>query len=195
MPETIAILLLAAGRGSRFGEAPKLLALLEGKPLVRHAAEAALASGLGPVTVVLGTHGPRIRAALDGLDLACLTNPAPQDGLASSLRLGLAAVPAGTGGIIVMLADMPRIRPDHLAALAAAYAAGEPRPAAVVPIHGGRRGNPVLLDRARLGQDIARLSGDRGAGRLLAGRGDVVEIAMDAAVRYDVDTPDALDRA
>jgi molybdenum cofactor cytidylyltransferase len=187
MPE-FGLVLLAAGRGTRFGPAPKLLGLLDGEPLVRHAARAALASRLGPVAVVLGAHGPAVRAALDGLDLTFVANPAHAEGLSTSLRAGLAALPKAEA-VLVLLGDMPRIGAHHLRALADAYSEGD---AAVVPVHAGQRGNPVLLDRRRLAADLATLNGDRGAGRLLAGRGDVREIALDAAVLQDVDTPAAL---
>jgi molybdenum cofactor cytidylyltransferase len=62
----------------------------------------------------------------------------------------------------------------------------------VVPVSGGLRGNPVLLDLARLGTDLAALSGDRGAGPILKRRGDVLEVPADPAVIFDVDTPEAL---
>ncbi|NEU13056.1 nucleotidyltransferase family protein [Methylobacterium sp. BTF04] len=191
MPE-IGIVILAAGRGTRFGAEPKLLSLLGGKPLVRHAAAAAVASRLGLVIVVLGAHGEAMRAALDGLDLTLVDNPHFADGLSTSLRAGLAAMPDTVTGVLVLLADMPRITADHLTALADAYSGADPAPAAVVPVNAGRRGNPVLLDRRRLADDLASLTGDQGAGRILARRSDVLEVAMDAAVAADIDTPAAL---
>ncbi|KQO73006.1 4-diphosphocytidyl-2C-methyl-D-erythritol kinase [Methylobacterium sp. Leaf87] len=189
MTTDFGLVLLAAGRGTRFGPAPKLLSLLDGEPLVRHAARAALAARLGPVVAVLGAHGPAVRAALEGLDLTCIDNPAHGEGLSTSLRVGLDALPAADA-ILVLLGDMPRIGPHHLIALADAFAEGDP--AAVVPLHDGQRGNPVLLDRRRLGADLATLAGDQGAGRLLARRTDVREVPMDRAVLQDVDTPEAL---
>ena len=191
LPE-LGLILLAAGRGTRFGAAPKLLQPLAGRPLVRHAAEAALASGLGPVVVVLGAHADRVGAALDGLDLVRVVNPAYADGLATSLQAGLAAMPATVGGALVLLGDMPRVTARHLAGLADAFRRADPAPSAVVPIHAGRRGNPVLLNLGLLGPALAGLSGDQGAGRLLAGRADVLECPMDAGVGLDVDTPDGL---
>lgn len=193
MPEAIGIVLLCAGRGSRFGPEPKLLGLLDGKPLVRHAAEAALASRLGPVVAVLGAEADRIRGALDGFSLDFVDNALHAQGLSTSLRAGLDAIAPGITGIIVMLADMPLIRPAHLQDLATAFRSSRPPPAAIVPTHAGQRGNPVLLNRARLGSAISALTGDHGAGPILSGRRDVVEIAMDAAVRQDVDTRAALD--
>ena len=117
MPEPIGIVLLCAGRGTRFGPEPKLLSLLDGKPLVRHAAETALASGLGPVVVVLGAQVPRIRGALGGLALDIVENPLHAAGLSTSLQVGLGALGPGISSVIVMLGDMPRIRADHLQAL------------------------------------------------------------------------------
>ncbi|KAB1075296.1 nucleotidyltransferase family protein [Methylobacterium planeticum] len=193
MPEAaVATVLLAAGRGTRFGTAPKLLADLDGRPLVRHAAEAALAASARPVVVVLGAHAQALRTALAGLDLVLVENPDYAAGLSTSLRAGLAALPAAIPGALVLLGDMPRVTPAQLDRLVAAFAAADPRPAAVVPVHAGRRGNPVLLNRHRLAPDLARLSGDRGAGPILAGRTDVLEIPGDAGTALDIDTPAAL---
>ncbi|KQP42378.1 4-diphosphocytidyl-2C-methyl-D-erythritol kinase [Methylobacterium sp. Leaf104] len=191
MPE-LGLILLAAGRGTRFGAAPKLLQPLAGRPLVRHAAEAAIGSGLGPVVAVLGAHADRVGAALDGLDLVRIVNPAYAGGLATSLQAGLAALPAEVAGAIVLLGDMPRVTARHLTDLAEAFRRADPAPSAVVPIHAGRRGNPVLLNLGLLAPALAALSGDQGAGRLLAGRDDVLACAMDAGVIQDVDTPDGL---
>ena len=187
-PET-GIVLLAAGRGTRFGDSPKLLADLDGRPLVRHAAEAALATGLAPVVVVLGAHAAAVRAALDGLPLRFVENPDFAAGLSTSLRAGLAALPERCAGAVVMLGDMPRVAPAQITRLAAAF---DGEQAAVVPLTERRRGNPVLLNRHRLTAELAGLTGDRGAGPLLAGRSDVVEIAGDAGSGLDIDTPEAL---
>lgn len=189
----IGAVILAAGLGSRFGREPKMLAPYAGTPMVRRAAQAALASRAGSVVAVLGARADGVRAALAGLDLLLVENPDPAAGLSASLRLGLAALPPGTDAAVVLLGDMPRIGPAHVDALIAAYTGADPRPAAVVPVSGGRRGNPVLLDLARLADDLAALSGDRGAGPILKGRGDVIEVPADPAVAFDVDTPDALD--
>lgn len=188
----IGTVLLAAGLGSRFGAAPKLLARLDGKPLVRHAAEAALGARPRPVVAVLGAHAEAVRDALAGLDLVRVDNPDYRTGLASSLRAGLAALPATCAAAIVVLGDMPRVTAAHLDRLAESFAGAPELPAAVVPVQAGRRGNPVLLNLRRLGPDIARLAGDRGAGPLLKGRSDVLEIPGDPATALDVDTPDTL---
>lgn len=189
----VASVLLAAGRGSRFGPQPKLLADLDGRPLVRHAAEAALAARPRPVVVVLGAHAEAVRAALAGLDLIPIENPDYGAGLASSLRAGLAALPPTCGAATVLLGDMPRVTAAHVEGLVAAFDRADPKPAAIVPVRGGRRGNPVLLNLRLLAEAIAGLTGDRGAGPLLAGRSDVLEIEGDESTALDVDTRAALD--
>ncbi|MEL6060841.1 MULTISPECIES: nucleotidyltransferase family protein [unclassified Methylobacterium] len=191
MPE-IGTILLAAGRGTRFGPEPKLLAPLDGKPLVRHAAEAALGAGPRPVIAVLGAHADAVRAALDGLDLIRVDNPDYAAGLATSLRAGLGALPDSCVAAVVVLGDMPRVTATHIDRLAAAFTEAAPKPAAVVPVQDGRSGNPVLLNLRRLGAEIAQLRGDHGAGPLLRGRADVLEIPGDAATALDIDTPAAL---
>lgn len=188
---TIAAIVLSAGLGTRFGEAPKCLAHLDGRPLVRRAVEAARAGGADPVIVVTGRAGDAVAAALDGLAHTRIHNDAPERGLASSLRLGFAALPAAATGALVLLADMPLVSPSTIAALIAAHAA-HPKAAAIVPAHAGRRGNPVLLAR-RLAPEIEALSGDTGAGPLLRGREDVIALPVDdPGILVDVDTPEAL---
>lgn len=195
MPDIpVAAVLLAAGRGTRFGPDPKLLANLEGKPLVRHAAEAALASSARPVVVVLGAHAGAVRAALHGLDLAFVENAEFAAGLSTSLRAGLAALPARTAAAVILLGDMPRVTPAQIDRLATAYrAAGRPL-SAIVPVVEGRRGNPVLLDRSVLADALATLTGDHGAGPLLKGRADVLEVPGEPGTTLDVDTPEMLAR-
>jgi molybdenum cofactor cytidylyltransferase len=191
----VAALLLAAGRGTRFGNEPKLLAPLDGAPLVRHAARAALASRAAPLLVVLGHAATAVEEALADLAFAAVPNPAYAEGLATSLKAGFAALPSDVEAAVVLLGDMPGVGAALIDRLIAAYAEAGRRsapPLAVVPVAGGRRGNPVLLDR-RLAPEIAGLSGDRGAGPMLAGRDGVLELAVeDPGALLDVDTPDVL---
>ncbi len=191
MPE-IATLILAAGRGTRFGAAPKLLAPLDGRPLVRHAAEAALIARPRPVVAVLGAHGEAVRTALAGLDLTTIDNPDYAEGMATTLQAGIAALPPASGAVIVMLGDMPRVTAEEIDGLVAAFRAAEGKVSAVVPVHGGRRGNPVLLNLDILRGALAGLRGDRGAGPILASRNDVLEIPGGPGSALDIDTPDAL---
>ena len=105
----IAALVLAAGRSSRMGGPNKLLAEISGRPLVRIVAEAALASRARPVLVVTGHQRERVEAALAGLPVEFVHNPAFAGGLGTSLRAGIAALPAQADGAIVCLGDMPQV--------------------------------------------------------------------------------------
>jgi len=187
----VAAIVLAAGRGTRFGGGSKLLAPFDGAPLVRHAARAALASRATPVIVVTGHEADAVGLALGDLPVATVRNPDYGQGLSTSLRAGFAALPDDAAGAVVLLGDMPLVGPDIVDRLIAAFA-GQPPPLAVAPVSGGRRGNPVLLSRALAGR-IGALAGDVGAGPLLRGLPDVVEIPVEGeAALADVDTPEAL---
>jgi molybdenum cofactor cytidylyltransferase len=197
----IAAILLAAGRASRFeaaggAEASKLVAMLADKPLVRHAALAAIGSQARPVIAVTGHERRSVEAALDGLEIQFAFNSAYATGLASSLRTGIAAMPASAAGAIVLLGDMPSVTVALIDRLVAAFA-DRPDALAIAPRHRGGRGNPVLLSRA-LFSAIDQLDGDEGARKLLvdAAPGRIVEIELageEAAL--DVDTPQALAKA
>jgi len=188
----VAGLVLAAGRSSRMGAGNKLLQLVRGEPLVRHAVKAQLASRANPVFVVVGHQDEEVRKALAGLDVIFVANPSFADGLASSLKTGIAALPAGAKGVVVSLGDMPNVTAGVIDRLAQAFA-DRPEALAVAPTLLGQRGNPVLLSRALLA-DVARLSGDQGARRLLDEAGDAVEEVPldDPAIALDIDTPEAL---
>ena len=185
----IACIILAAGRSTRMGAANKLLADVGGKPMVRRVAEAVLASRARPVLVVTGHQAAEIEQALAGLDVALVANPDYATGLSSSLKAGLGALPADCDGALVMLGDMPEIRAEHIDRLLAAFAPG----AIIVPVHEGRRGNPVLWASAHFAE-MGQLDGDAGARRLFARHADKVrEIDLGtAAIFADIDTPEAL---
>ena len=107
--------------------------------------------------------------------------------MASSVKAGIAALPAEADGVLVLLADMPRVAAATLDALIAAFDAPVVPPDAVVPTHGGHQGNPVLLGRA-LFAEVARLEGDAGARKLLPGRNVVSCAVDDPGIKVDVDT-------
>jgi molybdenum cofactor cytidylyltransferase len=193
-PTRIAAIVLAAGRSTRMGAGNKLLADVAGKPMVRHAVEAALESQARPVLVVTGHQADDVRAALAGLDVTFVANPDFAQGLSSSLKAGIRAIPADATGSLVLLGDMPRIGAPHLDAMIAAFASDASLPI-VVPVHEGRRGNPVLWP-ADLFSEMLALEGDAGARSLLARhahRVREIDLGTDA-VLMDVDTPDALAR-
>ena len=188
---TIAAIVLAAGRGTRFGREPKMLAEFEGKPLVVRVAEAALETEAEPVIVVVGHEREAVSAALAGLRVTIVDNPDYAAGLSTSLKAGFAALPQEAEAAAVLLGDMPQIGTALLDWLIKAWRSSN-SPAALVPTFEGRRGNPAVLSKD-LAPAIARLSGDTGAGRLLRSLQDVVEIDMgDPAVTRDADTPQEL---
>lgn len=191
-PPRLAAVLLAAGRSTRMGGPNKLLVPIDGKPMVRHAAEAALAAGVAELVVVVGHMREEIERALAGLAFRRVVNRDYASGLASSLKAGIEALGPEVDGAFVLLGDMPRIGAGHLQRLASAFdpAAGR---AIVVPTRDGRRGNPVLWGRAFL-KAFQGLEGDVGARHLIAAHPEaVVEVEMpDEASLLDIDTPEAL---
>jgi molybdenum cofactor cytidylyltransferase len=197
----IAAIILAAGASSRFraasgGDSSKLVAPLVGKAVVRHVADAALASSARPIVVVTGHDRDAVESALAGLAVQFVHNAHYADGLASSLKTGVAALPGDVLGALVLLGDMPALTPALIDRLVAAF---RPRPEALaaVPMADGRRGNPVLLARA-LFPAIGGLNGDEGARKLLdgAGAGRLIEVdAVGVESILDVDTPQSLDEA
>jgi molybdenum cofactor cytidylyltransferase len=190
----IAAIMLAAGRSSRMRGANKLLVQHRARPLVAGVvAQVAAAQVVKPLVVVTGHQGDAVQAALAGLpDLRIVANPHYADGLATSLRAGLAAVPAEVDGLLVCLGDMPLVGTADIDRLIAAFNPAEGR-AICVPVHDGQRGNPVLFARRFLPELLA-LSGDIGARHIVAANEDsVCEVTMPTpGVLTDVDTPEAL---
>ncbi|MCJ2188005.1 nucleotidyltransferase family protein [Novosphingobium beihaiensis] len=181
----LAAVVLAAGHATRFG-ADKLSAPLGGEPLLFHAIRAARAAPVSRVIVV----------ARPGLNTGTWPEAPPVDvvrldstALSQSLKTGIAAA-SGMDGAFIFLGDMPMVPHGEAARLAArlgsAYAA--------LPRHDGRPGHPALLS-AKAFPAIATLTGDEGAGRLLRARDDVVfDDCPDAAIHFDVDRPEDLNR-
>ncbi len=192
----IAAVVLAAGQSRRMGPENKLLADVDGKAMVAHAVEQALASQAGPVVVVTGHQREAVEAALRGFDIRYVHNPDYARGLSTSLHRGLAAVPAEADGVVVCLGDMPRVEAAAIDRLIAAFNPLEGR-AVCVPTWGGKRGNPVLFARRFLAE-MQEIEGDVGARHLIGEYPEVVcEVAMDETgagegVLVDVDTPEAL---
>jgi len=188
----VAAVVLAAGRSSRMGGPNKLLAEVARRPLIRIAAEAALASRASPVIVVTGHQREQVEKALLGLPVRLVHNPDFADGLGTSLKVGIAAVPAEPDGAIVCLGDMPRVDARLIDRLIDGF---DPDRGAlvVVPTFEGKRGNPVLWSR-RFFPDLMAIEGDVGARYLIGRYGEaVVEVPVDGkAALTDIDTPEAL---
>lgn len=188
-----AAVILAAGQSRRMGKINKVLIEIDGKPMARHAIDAARAAGADPVIVVTGHTAEDVHRAL-GDDVIYVHNPDYAQGLSTSLRAGIIAVPSSCDGALVALSDMPGIQPEHIRQLMRAHDPDEGH-VICVPTWNGERGNPVLWDR-RFFDDFMSLGGDIGAKHLIAENADlVIEVPVDDdAVLIDVDSPDALSR-
>ncbi|MFC7140713.1 NTP transferase domain-containing protein [Halosimplex aquaticum] len=192
---TVAGVLLAAGDSERFGDRNKLLADLDGEPLVRHAARTLAGADLSATAVVVDagdSDAPAVRDALADFDSVVLPNPGAGAGQATSVRCGVEWARERADAVVFALGDMPRVDPVTVDRLVTAFREG--RGSALAAGHDGQRGNPVLFD-ARYFDALAGVDGDTG-GRPVFRRADdaaVVETG-DAGVLLDVDTPADLDR-
>ncbi len=184
----VTAVVLAAGSSSRFGS-NKLLADLDGRPVLQHALDAVAAAGLTGAVVVLGASHAAVRAAIEWRGERIAINERPQDGLSSSLRVGLdeAALDASTEAVIVVLGDQPRIRPEVITAL---VDAARQHPALFVRARyaSDDAPHPVLVRRGAWAR-AAGLSGDRGLGPLLRQVPEQVLAVDVAGANPDVDVP------
>ncbi len=190
--QPIAALVMAAGLSSRMGSDNKLLALLDGKPLVRVSVEKILRSKAANVVVVTGHDADQIRATLAGLDVRFIHNPDYRQGMSTSLRAGIAALNEGCAGAMICLGDMPQVDSGLIDKLIDAF---DPQSGALIvaPMSEGRRGNPVLWAR-QFFPELLQLSGDAGARHLIERHRDALrEVEADGSAAFlDVDTPEAL---
>jgi molybdenum cofactor cytidylyltransferase len=183
----VAAVILAAGLSARL-PGNKLLQPIAGRPMVRCAVEAALASYASEVLVVTGHQSKRLRNALSDVPVVIVENQSYTDGLSTSLKCGVRHVPADCDGALILLADMPFITAAVLNRLLAHFdpAAGRE---ICVPVAGGRRGNPVLWGR-RFFAELLAITGDKGGRHLMElHQNSIVELELDdRGVLIDIDT-------
>ena len=190
-PPRVAAVVLAAGAARRMRGRDKLLEPVAGRPMLRAVAEAALASRARPVAVVLPPDAPARAEAIAGLAVETVIAADCAEGMAASLRAGLAAVEARADAVLVLLADMPEVDAADIDRLIAAFDPAEAREIVRAATADGRPGHPVLFGR-RFFEDLRGLGGDQGARSILAAAADfVVEVptAGEAAL-VDLDTPE-----
>ncbi len=190
-PFRYGVVILAAGASPRMG-APKQLLELDGRPLVVRAAEAALASPAWPVVVVLGAHAESIRPALARLPVLIADNPAWAEGMAASIRAGIATLRQFSRGLdaaVIALCDQPAFSAATIATLVAAQrATGR---SIVAARYGGRHGAPALFLREHF-PALGALTGEEGARALLnddparVAAVDLPELALDLDTPADV---------
>lgn len=188
MSNRLATLVLAAGAGSRFGGA-KLLAEVDGEPMLRHAIQLAAALTPGAAFVVLGCERERLRMALPA-DVHAIEHAAWAEGLGTSLAAGIRALPTNIDGALVLLADQVALTAASLQPLLAVW---QVAPERIVCAHyRGSPGVPAIFPR-RLFAELATLHGDRGAKPLLSRETDTTTQLPLPEAAIDIDTPADLD--
>lgn len=185
--DNIALVLLAAGGSTRMGS-PKQLLPYEGRPLIRHAAETALASGCHPVVVVLGSHIDEVRPALDGLDVVVVENTDWQQGMGSSIRAGISGAQImGCDGAILALADQPLVTPAILRRLVEEHEeTGRP---IIASEYGGTVGVPAFFARECFPKLTSLLPSEDSRATILANLEQSIRISCPEA-ETDIDTPE-----
>ena len=182
--------LLAAGRSERMGRNNKLLLNADGIPLVRKSAINILNSNVASMTVVTGFDENKIVNALSGLNVNFVKNINFREGLSSSLKAGLANITPTPSAVIICLADMPKIQPEHINQLIENF---NPLKGweICIPTNNGKRGNPVLIG-SRFFPYIFETSGDFGAKQVMKQHSDkVVEVEIGTSdIHFDIDTQD-----
>jgi molybdenum cofactor cytidylyltransferase len=188
---TTAGLILAAGHSTRFGS-PKVLAPLDGRPLLELVLETARGAGLAPIVVVEGDAAAAMEAGVRWGDAQRVRNPDPGRGLSSSLRIGLEAVVAlqpPVDGLVLLLGDQPLTRQDVIEALLRVAAdERETRPIVSPRYQEGGGPHPVLIRRSAFDL-VGEATGDRGLGPILARHPELVRELPVPGVNPDVDTP------
>jgi molybdenum cofactor cytidylyltransferase len=188
----IAGVVLAAGRATRMG-GKKVVRPIGGQPMVVRVVDAALASRLASVTVVVGHDADEVRAALAGRPVRIVENPSFADGLSTSLRAGLQALGHAQDGAMFLLADQPFVTAELIDRLVETFSlSGQ---AIVRPEAEGRPGNPVLF-AASLFAELSRESGDRGGREVIERHRDQVRLVevSDPRVCLDIDSPEDYER-
>jgi molybdenum cofactor cytidylyltransferase len=183
----IAGVLLAAGTSSRMG-CNKLLFELGGESVLRGAVRRALAGGLSPLLVVLGHQAERARQELEGMGCQVVINPEYDQGITASLKAGVTALPPTVAAAVVLLADMPLVTAEMIAATVTRYrATGAPL---VISDYGGVTAPPMLYDH-RLFGELRRMTAS-GCGRQVVKRHrtEAQVMSWPAATLADLDVPE-----
>ncbi|MGZ5822597.1 MAG: nucleotidyltransferase family protein [Hyphomicrobium sp.] len=191
----VAAVLLAAGASTRFGTANKLVAEINGLPLVRAVADAVLDAGVAELVVVTGSEPGPIERALDGLSIRFIHNARWQDGMGSSIAAGVAALRDRVDAGFIVPGDMPLLTVGLLRSLITAFERHSGAPIVYTATPDGAQRNPVLWP-SRLFPELRALSGPAGAKALLRPLlAESVAVACDPVIFIDIDTPADLLRA
>lgn len=151
----LSAIVLAAGQSRRMGRRNKLLLPIDGVPLVRRSLETLVACDFVELIAVVGHEEQRVIAALDGLDVTTVHNPAYADGQMTSVRAGLGALTRPSDGVMICLADQPAIERRDVEIIRRAFGRRGTH-AVTVPTYAGKRGNPIVLERTRCDEILGR---------------------------------------
>ncbi|MGB8328211.1 MAG: nucleotidyltransferase family protein [Steroidobacteraceae bacterium] len=180
--------MLAAGASRRFGT-PKQLIRLEGRPILHSVVSRAVEIGGHGVTVVLGSGAADLAGLLRHTPASVVVNRDWQEGVASSIRTGVARLPSSCSGVMIALADQPSVTVEDFRRLAGAWRV---RPdCLVVSQYGGIIGVPAVFPRWCF-PDLLALRGDRGAQLLIHRHSDRVLRVPNPSAAIDIDTPEDL---
>lgn len=180
-------MVLAAGAGSRFGGG-KLLASVEGRPVMQHVLDRLAEAGVDQVVVVLGDDAVAVEDAIDWRGERRVRNVDPGRGLSSSVQVGVEALGDDADATLIVLGDQPRVPIEAIRALLAAPA-DPSRPIVVARYPADTGHNPVRIERAAF-HLVAAANGDRGLGPVIATHPELVrEVGVDVpGGNPDVDT-------
>lgn len=192
---TIGGVILAAGQSQRMGAQNKLLAEIDGVPIIRRTAQALLDGGLNDLVIVTGHEHRLVAAALDDLPVTCIYNDDYQSGQASSVACGVRHHQNGShAAVLIALGDMPLVRPELIAALLRDHSSlPDATDRITLPVFDGRRGNPVIWGRGFFDELVA-LTGDAGGRIIFAENKNAVNSLgwPDDSIHLDIDIPEAL---
>ena len=187
-------IILGAGRSRRMGLENKLVAEINGKPMIVHAIESVKNSRVNKTTLVTGYQREIVERAVQGIEIEIIYNPNFTEGLSSSIKSIGHKLTKNVDAVILCLGDMPGITSTHINSLIKAFK-NNPNRQIVIPTYNGRRGNPVLWGKKHFPL-LVNLSGDRGAKVLFQNNeNNITEVQIeDEAILTDLDTPDALEK-
>jgi molybdenum cofactor cytidylyltransferase len=128
----------------------------------------------------------RLIDALAGLPLTTVENAHPENGIGSSIAIGVRALPETMEGALIGVGDQPYLTAEAIKELVTAFAAGR----IIVPRWGDHRGNPPVFDR-RFFPELLALDGDRGGQRVIETNAEAVtEVSLPAKLGDDIDRPE-----
>lgn len=188
----IAALILAAGRSRRFGAGNKLLADLEGKPVLAHTLAAVTNARFDQLLLVTGHDHDAMTEIAQGFSVDAIRAPDAGEGMGASIAAGVARVAPNIDGLAILPGDMPLITPQTLQILAQTFTAHDGRLIVHAADRDGAQRNPVLWPREYFTQ-LAALEGDRGAKSLI--HDAIVVRISDETELFDIDDADALTEA